>query len=229
MSKRKKKAPLRSDFTDALQVEIDERKIVERTQPKEEIFQKSVTLEKAVEVEKIEVAPLEKVPVETKIEVEEIEIPPNVEVKPETKLEERILNEADNTFFDEKPAPKKVPKVEKEKPPRKSIYHSKALKKWAAEQEEEKTPAPQIELPKIELPRKLSHAEKFGVVASVAMLVYAFVNLDKPLFFLALSLFVHFLSMPAGNIFGKHSAAVQNALRTFSIVLFCGAILFLFM
>lgn len=228
MSKRKKKAPLRSDFTDALQVEIDERKIVERTQPKEEIFQKAVTLEKAVEVEKIEVAPLEKVPVETKIEIEEIEVPPTIEVKPETKLEERILKEADNTFFDEKPAPKKV--AEEKKPaPRKSIYHSKALKKWAAEQEEEKISAPQIEMPKIELPRKLSHAEKFGVVASVAMLIYAFVNMDKPLFFLALSLFIHFLSMPAGNIFGKHSAAVQNALRTFSIVLFCGAILFLFM
>ena len=228
MSKRKKKAPLRSDFTDALQVEIDERKIVERTQPKEEIFQKSVTLEKAVEVEKIEVAPLEKIPVETKIEIEKIEVPPTIEVKPETKLEERILKEADNTFFDEKPAPRKV--AEEKKPaPRKSIYHSKALKKWAAEQEEEKISAPQIEMPKIEMPRKLSHAEKFGVVASVAMLVYAFVNLDKPLFFLALSLFIHFLSMPAGNFFGKHSAAVQNALRTFSIVLFCGALLFLFM
>ncbi len=227
MSKRKKKAPLRSDFTDALQVEIDERKIVERTQPKEEIFQKSVTLEKAVEVEKIEVAPLEKILVETKIEIEKIEVPPTIEVKPETKLEERILKEADNTFFDEKPAPKKV--AEEKPSPRKSIYHSKALKKWAAEQEEEKISSPQIELPKIEMPRKLSHAEKFGVVASVAMLIYAFVNMDKPLFFLALSLFIHFLSMPAGNIFGKHSAAVQNALRTFSIVLFCGAILFLFM
>lgn len=227
MSKRKKKAPLRSDFTDALQVEIDERKIVERTQPKEEIFQKAVTLEKPVEVEKIEVAPLEKIPAETKIQIEKIEVPPTIEVKPETKLEERILKEADNTFFDEKPAPKKV--AEEKPAPRKSIYHSKALKKLAEEQEEEKISAPKIELPKIELPHKWSHAEKFGLVAAVAMLVYAFVTLDKPLFFLALSLFVHLLSTPAGNLFGKHSAAVQNSLRTFSIVLFFGALLFLFM
>ena len=220
--KRKKKAPRRDEFTDALQVEIDARKIVERTQPKEEIFQKTVTLEKTVEVAKVS---LEKIPA-APVEVEEIkiEVPPAVEVKPETKLEERILKEADNDFFDEKTA-------SAEKPPRKSIYHSKALRKWEEEQreEEKEIPSPISAPPKSEQPHKWSHTEKFGFVASVAMLIYAFVNFDKPLFFLALALFVHFLSIPAGNLFGKHSAAVKNALHTFSIVLFIGAILFLFM
>ena len=221
--KRKKKSPLRDEFTDALNEEIAERKIIERTQPKEEIFQKTVTLEKAVEVAKVS---LEKIPAPP-VQVEEIkiEVPPTVEVKPETKLEERILKEADNDFFDEKPAPKSSTA------PRKSIYHSKALRKWEEEQreEEKEIPSPISAPPKTEQPHKWSHTEKFGFVASVAMMVYAFVNFDKPLFFLALALFVHFLSIPAGNLFGKHSAAVQNSLRTFSIVLFCGAILFLFM
>ena len=221
--KRKKKVPLRDDFTDALNAEIEERKIVERTQPPEEVFQKTVTLEKkSVEVVKVETAP--PVEIAEKIEIEKIEVPPTIEVKPESKLEERILKEADNTFFDEKPAPKNS---DSEKPQKKFVYRSKAMQRLETEQE--KTP-PKVEpVPPVNIPRKWSHAEKFGVVAAVAMLVYAFVTLDKPLFFLALSLFVHLLCTPAGNLFGKHSAAVQNSMRTFSIVLFFGALLFLFM
>lgn len=221
--KRKKKAPLRNDFTDALNEEIAERKIVERTQPQEEVFRKTVTLEKkTVEVVKVEPAP--PVEVAEKIEIEKIEVPPTIEVKPETKLEERILKEADNTFFDEKPAPKKS---DSEKPQKKFVYRSKAMQRL--ESEKEKTPPKSEPAPPVNVQLKWSHAEKFGVVAAVAMLVYAFVTLDKPLFFLALSLFVHLLCTPAGNLFGKHSAAVQNSLRTFSIVLFCGALLFLVM
>ena len=218
MSRRKKKSPLRNEFTDALNVEIAERKIIERTQPQEEIFQKTVTLEKSVEVEKVPVAQVEPV-----IEVKEI-VPPPVEVKVDEKLEERIFKEADNDFFDEKPA-----EIPTEKPQKKSIYRSKGMQRWEAEREEKKSPPPNPEPPKIEQPRKMSHAEKVGVVVSVVMLIYAFVNFDKPLFFLALSLFVHFLGSPVSGLFGKHSAAVQNALHTFSIVLFCGAVLFLFM
>ena len=220
--KRKKKVPLRDDFTDALNEEITERKIVERTQPPEEVFQKTVTLEKkSVEVVKVEPAP--PVEVAEKIEVEEIVPPPTIEVNPDTKLEERILKEADNTFFDEKPAPK----VDSEKPQKKFVYRSRAMQRL--EREKEKTPPKSEPAPPVNIPRKWSHAEKFGVVAAVAMLIYAFVTLDKPLFFLALSLFVHLLCTPAGNLFGKHSAAVQNSMRTFSIVLFFGAVLFLFM
>ena len=233
MSKRKKKSPLRDEFTDALNEEISERKIIERTQPKEEVFQKTITLEKAVEVEKISVepvkiAPVEKIETAPEIKTEEITAPQIVEVKVDKKLEERILKEADDDFYNEKPAENNV---DVEKPPRKSIYHSKTLREWEEEQREgnKKIPPPISETPKVEQPHKLSHAEKFGVVASVAMLVYAFVNLDKPLFFLALSLFVHLLSVPVSAISGKHSAAVQNSLRSFSIVVFFGALLFLFM
>ena len=238
--KRKKKSPLRNDFTDALNVEMAERKIIERTQPKVEEPKVSlekisveetatevskVTLEKAetpkVKVEKISIEKVEEIP-EPPVEMKEKL--PIVEVKVDAKLEKRILKEADNTILDEKP---KVtsPKTEK---PRKITFRSKTMQDWEDEQIEEKPSSIQIELPKIEMPRQMSRPEKFGGVASIVMLVYAFVNFDKPLFFLAMALFANFLRYPIGSMFGKNSDAVSNALHTFSIVVFFGAILFLF-
>ena len=255
--KRKKKSPLRNDFTDALNVEMAERKIIERTQPKTEPAEESkVSLEK-VDAEKIEVEKATKVEISKsevpitqtekvevpKIEVEKISIEkaeeitappveisekvPIVEVKVDAKLEKRILKEADNNFFDKKPPKTKSPKVSTDKP-RKSIFRSKGMQSWEEEQEEKITP-PKIEpTPKVETPRKMSRPEKFGGIMSVVMLVYAFANMDKPLFFLALSMFAHFLSYSIASVFGKHAAAVQNAIHTFSIVIFFGAIMFLF-
>ena len=226
--KRKKKTPLRNEFTDALNVEMAERKIVERVQPKEEVFQKSVEVEK-ISSEKVEIKTSvpEKIPaalpkVEEIPPLEEISAPQIVEVKTDPKLEKRILQEADNTFFDEKPP---------ESAPKKSIFRSKGMQRWEAEQRGEKLPPPPPKVepaPKVERPRKLSHAEKFGMVVSVVMLIYAFVNFDKPLFFLALSLFAHFIKQPIGAMFGKYDSAVQNSLHTFSIVIFIGAVMFLF-
>lgn len=144
-----------------------------------------------------------------KIETVDVEIDP--------KLEERIFNEADNDFYDDKRA--------KDIPP-KSIYRSKAFQKWEQEREDDKnakSPVPPAE------PKKLSHAEKAGIVIAVLMLIYAFATSDKPLFFMALSLMVHFIRPAVGAMFGKHNQAAQNALRTFSFVLFAGAVLFLFM
>lgn len=225
--KRKKKTPLRNEFTDALNVEIAERKIVERVQPKEEIFQKSVEAEKiSSETAEIKTPVPEtisaKIPkVEEIPPLEEISAPQIVEVKTDPKLEKRIFKEAEDTFFDEKPP---------ESAPRKSIFRSKGMQRWEAEQrgEEITPPPPKVEPPKIEKPRKLSRPEKFGIVVSAVMLIYAFVNFDKPLFFLALSLVSHFIRQPLGAMFGKYDAAVQNALHTFSIVIFIGAVMFLF-
>lgn len=231
--KRKKKSPLRNEFTDALNVEMAERKIIERTQPKVE--EPKISLEK-ISVEKVEVAKIPTEKIETpKIKIEKIsiekveEIPappveikeklPIVEVKVDAKLEKRILKEADNTISETKP---------KISAPKKTVFRSKTMQRWEDEEIEEKTPPLQIEIPQLSPPRKLSHPEKFGGVASIVMLVYAFVNLDKPLFFLAMALFANFLRYPIGSMFGKHSDDVSNALHTFSIVVFFGAILFLF-
>ena len=111
--------------------------------------------------------------------------------------------------------------------PRKSIFRSKAMQRWEEEQEE--ILPPKIEpAPQIKKTPKMTRPGRFGGIISVVMLVYAFANADKPLFFLALSLFAHFLSRSLGSFFGKYADAVQNAIHTFSIVIFFGAIMFLF-
>lgn len=236
--KRKKKSPLRNEFTDALNVEMAERKIVERTKTdkKQETVESAAVEVAAVSLEKISVekVAVEKIPVEVpKVEevakVEEIAAPQIVEVKTDPKLEQRILKEADSTFLDEKPPEKDSPKVK----PRKSIFRSKTMRRWEAEQFGEELSSPKLETPKFEKPpvkkpKKMSHPEKFGGIISVIMLVYAAVNLDKPLFFLSMALFVNFLRQPLSAVFGKYEDDVSNALHSFSIVLFFGAILFVF-
>lgn len=220
--KRKKKTPLRNDFTDALDKEISERKIVERTATAEkvpEVIAATETISAATATEKIS---SETVSAEVTEKVSLEKVTPAVEVievAVDAKLEERILKEADNTFFEEKPS---------EELPRKTIYRSKGMQRWAEEQREEKLP-PKVEpAPKVETPKKLSRPEKFGVVVAAVMLIYSFVNFDKPLFFLAMALFTNFIRPAIGALFGKHDLAVQNALHTFSIVAFFGALFFLF-
>ena len=80
-----------------------------------------------------------------------------------------------------------------------------------------------------ELKMKLSHAETSGIAISAVMLVYSLAEEDKPLFFLSTSLLIFLLRPLIGALAGKHNRAVQNALHSFSIVLFIGALLFLFL
>ncbi len=204
----KKKPPLRNDFTDALDEEISARKIMERANLKE-------TPEP--EPEKIELPPQPKI----------------IAVETNPELEERVFKEADNTFFDEKPAPKtdeSHKKIELAKSGRKSVYRSKALRHWEEEQDSDTPPKnPVAQEPNIELPRRMSRPEKAGAVISIAMVAYAFSALDKPLFFLAMSLLVHCFRPMLGALAGKYNQPVQNAMRSFSIVLFFGSILFIFL
>ena len=92
-------------------------------------------------------------------------------------------------------------------------------------EEDKKKSAP----PEPELKRKLSHAESSGIAISAVMLVYSLTEGDKPLFFVSTSLLIFLLRPLIGALFGKHNQAVQNALHSFSIVLFIGALIFLFM
>ena len=80
-----------------------------------------------------------------------------------------------------------------------------------------------------ELKFKLSHAETSGVAISAVMLVYSLAEGDKPLFFLSTALLIFLLRPLIGALFGKNNRAVQNALHSFSIVLFIGALVMLFL
>lgn len=102
--------------------------------------------------------------------------------------------------------------------PRPRTFHSKAIR----HELEHDDNLPQSK-------RKISHAEASGVVISGVMLIYSMVEQDKPLFFLSTALLIFLLRPLIGALFGKHNRAVQNALHSFSVVLFIGALIFLFL
>ncbi len=93
-----------------------------------------------------------------------------------------------------------------------------------AQEDKQKSATPQPELK-----RKLSHAESSGIAISAVMLIYSLREGDKPLFFLSTALLIFLLRPLIGALFGKNNQAVQNALHSFSVVLFIGALLFLFL
>lgn len=130
----------------------------------------------------------------------------------------------DEDLYAEKISLEKPREVEKEVP-RPKTFHSKRFIDSETQAEEEKL---QSTPPKIEIKQKLTHAETSGVAISAIMLVYSLAEGDKPLFFLSTSLLTFLLRPIIGKLFGKHNRAVQNALHSFSIVLFIGAILILF-
>ena len=248
---RRNEKNIRSDFTDALNEEILLRKTFDKAKPPPSEEEKIFTAEAKTEIisepevsgEKIypQFKPSKKKkrksqPQETKKPVEQEKIPeekksspPEIkisqEVKAETELEKRIFAEAENDFFDEKPS--EVGKIfrskitdEKDLP----THRDKNLNLDSLEKEKnsERDSDP-------ELYRKLTRAENSGVALSALMLIYSFTALDKPLFFISLSLLTHLLRPLVGAFFGKHNRAVQDAMRSFSIVLFIGAILLVFL
>ena len=109
--------------------------------------------------------------------------------------------------------------------PRIKTFHSKTFTDSDTQAEEDKKKS----LPhEPELKSKLSRAEQSGAVISAVMLAYSISTQDKPLFFLSMSLVIFLLRPLIGALFGKNNRAVQNALHSFSVVLFIGALIFLF-
>ena len=103
--------------------------------------------------------------------------------------------------------------------PRRKTFHSKHP---PVEDNDDKPAEPEVK-------QKISHAEASGIVLSVVMLGYSLVTEDKPLFFLASALLIFLLRPLIGKLFGRHNQAVQNALHAFSLALFVGALIFLFL
>ncbi|MBR2774878.1 MAG: hypothetical protein IKD73_07825 [Selenomonadaceae bacterium] len=117
-------------------------------------------------------------------------------------------------------------KVSLDKEPCPKTFHSKNFVDSETQAAEDKAKSSTHEP---ELKAKLSHAETSGVAISAVMLVYAFAEADKPLFFLSTALLTFLLRPLIGALFGKHNRAVQNALHSFSLVMFIGALLMLFL
>ena len=137
----------------------------------------------------------------------------------------------EDALYAETPADDENPPAENSPPekisdaPRLKTFHSKNFTDSDTQAEEDK----QKSLPhETELKSKLSHAEQSGVAISAVMLAYSLSTQDKPLFFLSMSLVTFLLRPLIGALFGKNNRAVQNALHSFSVVLFIGALIFLF-
>ena len=222
---------LRNDFTDALNEEILSRKIFDKAKTPEEenIFLAETKIENVAKPEIKNSKPKKKIKKsapkisEEKISSPKIETPKKITA--ENDFEERVFAEAENDFYEEKISEigKHMRYKVEEKKNFAPIFHSKDLQKDIQDPDEENSVDDDPELY-----RKLSRAEMAGVTLSALMLAYSFLTMDKPLFFLAMSLISHLMRPPVGRLFGKHNRAVQNAMRSFSLVLFFGAILFVF-
>ena len=214
---------MRNDFTDALNEEIAARKILNKAKNHdvdENIFLSEVTEEIAEpEIKKSpppkfssekNIPPVEKISLEKKPEPKKIIIT-------KADFEKRVFAEADNDFYDDI---KSKVADKKDMPP---IFHSKKFDDTPSELDEKISVESDFDVN-----IKLNRIERIGIILSAVMLVYGFATLDKSLIFMAMSLLTGLLRPIVGKMSGKHNRAVQNAMRSFSIVLFFGAILFIF-
>ncbi len=210
-------------FTEALGEEIKSRKIFDKAKkiPEDEIFiaevQPEIVAEQKTKLNKKSKPKQINAPLE--------EIPKPIIITADDYFEKRVFAEAENDFFEEKqPQIGKTFRSEvKQTEPARKIYYSKSIEQKYFQLDEEKKSAFEFEQ------QKLSRMEMTGLLISIGLMIYAFINLDKPLFYLTASLLVHLIRLPIGRLFGKYNRAVQNGLRSFSLVLAIGAVLFLFM
>ena len=70
--------------------------------------------------------------------------------------------------------------------------------------------------------------ETYGIIISAIALIYSIYTADRPLLFLSASLVLFLTRSIIAAPFGQHKQSIQNAIKSFSIVLFFGAIFFIF-
>lgn len=136
------------------------------------------------------------------------------------------VEDSDDELYAEKISLDKNPSAEKISDTRPKTFHSK---NFVDSETQAKEDAEKSSPPETKLKSKLTHAETSGVAISAVMLAYSLAESDKPLFFLSAALLIFLLRPLLGGLAGKHNRAVQNALHSFSVVLFIGALLFLFL
>ncbi|MBQ7476198.1 MAG: hypothetical protein IJT06_02235 [Selenomonadaceae bacterium] len=239
MKKRKRKK-LRDKFTDALGEEISSRENLNIEKKEQERLKKNtvpkVNLAKATAEKNFELPEQKLETSEQKLETAEKKIQPPelpqsesqieiVQVEVDPKLEQKIFEEADNKFLENKiRRPRRKLTAEGDPAPPRPTFRVKAMQERLAEKsvDDKKSTSKDSDLR-----RNLTRAEITGAVISAVMLVYSATTLDKPLFFLAMSLLTHTVRPLIGSFFGKYNRPVQNALRGFSITIFFGALLLL--
>ena len=244
--KKKKRKKLRDKFTDALGEEMTARNLNDKireegTGKREQSLNADATkktpevtaevaenIASEVAVQTSEVQVTSEVEIKSAAEVEIKTAVEIVEVKTDTEFDKRVFAEADNTFHDTKPRKPRRKLTPEESENVRAAYRAKMIRDTVADEKEIYFENKKSIDKDADLYRKLTRVETAGVALSAAMLFYAFATIDKPLFFMSLSLLSNLLRPVIGGLFGKHNRAVQNALHGFSIVLFFGALLFIF-
>ena len=166
----------------------------------------------------------------------------------DSDFERRVNAEADNDFFDDKPAQQtsntfhsKVVKpnvdnnllsIDDDKPkeikPNRKINIREPIKVNVRHEIRDRTQV--IEDIEIESSEKkpVRRTETYGIVLSAVAFIYSIFTKDKPLLFFSVSLLLYLLRPVIAAPFGKHSQSVQNAIKGFSMALFFGSIFFIF-
>ena len=166
----------------------------------------------------------------------------------DSDFERHVNAEADNDFFDDKPAQQtsntfhsKVVKpnvdnnllsIDDDKPkeikPNRKINIREPIKVNVRHEIRDRTQV--IEDIEIESSEKkpVRRTETYGIVLSAVAFIYSIFTKDKPLLFFSVSLLLYLLRPVIAAPFGKHSQSVQNAIKGFSMALFFGSIFFIF-
>ena len=173
---------------------------------------------------------------------------PKTTANSDSNFERRVNAEADNDFFDDKPAQQtsntfhsKVVKpnvdnnllsIDDDKPkeikPNRKINIREPIKVNVRHEIRDRTQV--IEDIEIESSEKkpVRRTETYGIVLSAVAFIYSIFTKDKPLLFFSVSLLLYLLRPVIAAPFGKYSQSVQNAIKGFSMALFFGSIFFIF-
>ena len=162
----------------------------------------------------------------------------------DSDFEKRVNAEADNDFYDEKPAQQIGDTFRSNAIKRKSF----ALEDLDNEEVKDIKPNRKINLREpvtvnirheikdrsedieivAEEKKPIRRTETYGIIISAVAFVYSIFTKDKPLLFLSVSLLLYLMRPIIAAPFGKYSQSVQNAIKGFSMALFFGSIFFIF-
>ena len=162
-------------------------------------------------------------------------------------FERRVNAEADNDFYDDKPAQqinetfrsgaiKSKSTAEnnfnpvgddasKEIKPNRKLNLREPIKVNVRHELKERTEDFEVNISE---KKPVRRTETYGVVISAVAFIYSIFTKDKPLLFLSVSLLLYLMRPIIAAPFGKYSQSVQNAIKGFSMALFFGSIFFIF-
>ena len=199
------------------------------------------------------IEPIKEKPVEIKKSPEPVvEKPaePVIETKVDEDFERRVNSVAEDDFYDEKPVQKTAGTFRSN-----AVKKTRVVDDIDDSEETETTSSKKNRKINIREPIKVNvrhevrdkfnideeltveaeskkpprRTESYGAIISAVALVYAVLAKDKPLIFLSVSLLLYLARPIIAAPFGNYSQSVENLIKGFSMALFVGSIIFIFL